>query len=88
MIILKTNMEKIEINIHRHWHFNAWNWNWKNVYEDFSKNNEMSDFINYSADSKYYNQSNALAVGKIKDEMEGVVIGEFVGSKPKLYSVI
>ena len=48
----------------------------------------MSDFINYSADSKYYNQSNALAVGKIKDEMEGVVIGEFVGSKPKLYSVI
>ena len=48
----------------------------------------MSDFINYSTDSKYYNQSNTLVVGKIKDEMEGVAVGEFVGSKPKLYSVI
>ena len=38
------------------------------VYEDFSTNKEMFDFSSYSAKSKYYDHSNKLVVGKIKDE--------------------
>ena len=39
----------------------------ENVCDDFSKNKEMFDSINYSADSKYYDDSITLVVGKMKD---------------------
>ena len=54
------------------------------VYEDFSSNKEMFDFSNYSTKSKYYNDSNKLAIGKMKGETRGVAIEEFVGLKPKM----
>ena len=57
----------------------------KDVYEDFSKDKIMLDFSNYSAGSKYYNDSNKLVVDEIKDETGGVAIKEFVGLKPKMY---
>ena len=53
----------------------------ENVYDNFSKNKEMFDFSNYFPKSKYYDDWNALVVGKIKDEMGGVAIEEFVGLK-------
>ena len=37
---------------------------------------------------KYYDDSNVLVVGKMKDEMGGIVIDEFVGLKPKMYSIL
>ena len=36
----------------------------EDVYEDFSKDKEMFDFRYYSTESKYYNDSNKLVVGK------------------------
>ena len=51
----------------------------RDVYEDFSKDKEMFDFSSYSAKSKYYDDSNKLVDGKIKDESGGVTIKEFVG---------
>ena len=39
----------------------------EDVYEDFSSNKEMFDFSNYSTKSKYYDNSNKLVIGKIKD---------------------
>ena len=45
----------------------------------------MFDFNNYSAESKYYDDSNNLAVGKMKDEADGVAIKKFAGLKPKMY---
>ena len=57
----------------------------KDVYEDFSKDKIMLEFSNYSAGSKYYNDSNKLVVDEIKDETGGVAIKEFVGLKPKMY---
>ena len=39
------------------------------VYEDFSSDKEMFDFSNYSTKSKYYDDSNKLATGKMKDEI-------------------
>ena len=51
----------------------------EDVYADFSKTKEMFDFSNYSAKSKYYNNSNKLMVSKLEDETAGVPIKEFVG---------
>ena len=57
----------------------------EDVPEDFSDGKEMFDFSNYLTKSKYYDNSNKLVVGKIKDEAAGVSIEEFVGLKPKMY---
>ena len=58
------------------------------VYEDFSSNKEKLDFSNYSTKSKYHDDSNKSVIGKMKDETEGVAIEEFVGLKPKMYSLL
>ena len=57
----------------------------EDVSEDSSNDKEMFDFSNYSTKSKYYDNSNKLVVGKMKDETAGVAIEEFVGLKPKMY---
>ena len=58
----------------------------ENIFEDFSKDKKIFDFSNYSAKSKFYDDSNKLVVGKMKDGTAGVPVKEFVGLKPKLYS--
>ena len=60
----------------------------EDVFEGFSNDKEMFDFSNYSAKSKYYDNSNKLLVGKMKDETAGVVIEKFVRLKPKMYSYL
>ena len=56
--------------------------------EDFSSHKEMFDFSNYSIKSKYYDGSNKLVIGKMKDQTGGDAIEEFVGLKPKMYSFL
>ena len=46
----------------------------EDVFEDFSKDKEMFDFSNYSTKPKYYDNSNKLVVGKMKDETGGVAL--------------
>ena len=58
----------------------------KDVYEDFNSDKEMFDFSNYLPKSKYYDNSNKLVNGIMKDETRSIVIKEFVGLKPKMYS--
>ena len=58
------------------------------VYEDFSSDKEKFYFSNYSAKSKYHDHSNNLVIGKMKDEIEAVMIEEFVGLKLTMYSFI
>ena len=48
----------------------------------------MFDFSNYSTKSKYYDDSNKLVIGKIKDQTGGVAIKEFVGLKSKMHSFL
>ena len=48
----------------------------------------MFDFSNYSIKSKYCNDSNRLAIGKMKDEIWVVMTEEFAGLKPKIYSFL
>ena len=57
----------------------------EDVQEDFSSNKEMFDFSNYSTKSEYHDDSNKLVIGKIKDEIAGVAIEEYVGLKPTMY---
>ena len=59
----------------------------EDVHADFSKDKEMV-ISNYSTDSKYYDDSNKLAVGKMKDETDGAAIKGFAGLKPKMYYVL
>ena len=58
------------------------------VYTDFSNDKQMFDFSNYSAKSKYYDNSNKLVFAKIRDGPAGVAIEEFVESKPNMYSYL
>ena len=58
------------------------------VYEDFSKEKEMLHFSNYSAKSKFYDNPNALVVGKMRGEIAGLLIKELAGLKPKMYSFL
>ena len=60
----------------------------EDVYDDFTNDKEMFDFSNYSTRSKYYNNSNKLVVGKMKDETAGVMTEEFVRLKQKIYSYL
>ena len=46
----------------------------EDLFEDFSKDKEMFDFSNYSAESKYCDDSNKLVGGKMKDGTGGVAI--------------
>ena len=58
------------------------------MYEIYSKHKEMFDFSNYSTGSKYYDDSNKLAFGKMKDKTDSVAFKEFLGLKSGLYSVL
>ena len=57
----------------------------EDVYEDFSNDKKMFDFSNYLTKSKYYDNSNKLVVGKMKDEAAGLAIEEFVGIKQEIF---
>ena len=53
----------------------------EDVFEDFSSNTEVFDFTNYLVNSKYYDDSNKLVIGKKKAETGAVATEEFVGLK-------
>ena len=48
----------------------------------------MFDFSNYFVESKYYDASKALVVGKMKGEMGSIAIEKFGGLKPKMYLIL
>ena len=60
----------------------------EDVCEDFSSYKEIFDFSNYSTKPKYYDYSNKLVIGKMKDETRGAAIGNFLRLKPKMYSLL
>ena len=48
----------------------------------------LFNFSGYSKDSVYYDDSNKKVLGKMKDELDGLKVDEFVGLKSKMYSLI
>ena len=87
MITLKTNMVTIQ-DLFADTDSLKYEIKTEDVYEDFSNDKEMFDFSNYSTKSKYYDNSNKLVVGSMKDETTGVAIEEFVRLKPNMYSYL
>ena len=48
----------------------------------------MFDFSDYPRDSKFFDPANKNVIGKMKGEFKGKIISEFVGLKPKMYSLV
>ena len=57
------------------------------VYEEMRNSKEHFDFSNYPQSSPYFDLSNKKQLGKMKDEMAGEAIEEFIGLRPKVYSI-
>ena len=48
----------------------------------------MLDFSDYPQDSIFLDPANKKVVARMKDELRGKIISEFIGLKPKMYSLI
>ena len=59
----------------------------EDVFEEFFNYKHLFDFINYSKDSKFFDETNEKVVGKMKVEFGGIIVDEFVGLKSKMYSI-
>ena len=59
----------------------------ENVFKEFFKWKDLFDFSNYSKDSKFFDETNKKVIGKMKDEVGGIIVNEFVGLKSKMYSM-
>ena len=58
------------------------------IYKDFYENNNLFYFNGYPKDSKFFDLVNKKVIGKMKDEVKGKMISEFVGCKSKMYSLV
>ena len=59
----------------------------EDVYEELFKHKHLFDFSNYPKDSKFFDETNKKVIGKLKNESEGKIIGQFVGLKSEVYSM-
>ena len=54
------------------------------VCEDFYLNKNLFDSSDYPQDSKFFDAVNKKVISKIKDEVKGKTISEFVGLESKM----
>ena len=59
----------------------------QNFYQDMKDQSELYDLSNYPKDSPYCDGTNKKVLGKFKDECEGKSPSEFIGLRPKMYSL-
>ena len=63
----------------------------EDLYKELAENEELKaffDFSNYPQTSPLYSTANKRKVLLFKDELSGKVMEEFVGLKPKMYSIL
>ena len=58
------------------------------VYKDMLETKDEYDFSDYQRDHPLYDETNKKVIGKMKDECAGAPIAEYIGLRPKLYSVL
>lgn len=58
------------------------------LYEDMASHMHHFDTSDYPVDHPLHSNVNKKVLGKMKDEMAGKVINEFIGLKPKMYSIL
>ena len=56
------------------------------IYKDMLEDKNLYDFSEYPKDHLNYDITNKKVLGKFKDEMKSLIITEFIGLKPKMYS--
>jgi hypothetical protein len=57
-------------------------------YQDMHDSKEHYDFSGFAKDSKFFDETNKKVLGKFKDECDGEAPSEFVGLRPKMYSLL
>ena len=60
----------------------------KDIYKDMSETKEEYDVSDYPTDHPLNDETNKKVIGKLKDECAGAPIAEYIGLRPKLYSVL
>ena len=60
----------------------------EDFYKDFCSDKEMLVFTNYLTKSKCYDDSSKVVIGKKTVKTRSVVIEEFVGFNPNMYSFL
>ena len=60
----------------------------EHLYEYFKFFQPDFDFSNYPSDHPLYSEENKKVVLKMKGEMGGKIVKEFVALKPKFYSIL
>ena len=56
------------------------------IYKDMFEDKNLYDFSEYPINHPNYDITNKKVLGKFKDEMKSLIITEFIGLKPKMYS--
>ena len=56
------------------------------IYKDMFEDKNLYDFSEYPKNHPNYDITNKKVLGKFKDEMKSLIITEFIGLKPKMYS--
>ena len=59
----------------------------ENVYKEFCKWKDLFDVSNYLKESTFYDDDNKKVLGKMKDEYGGAITDQFIGLKPRMYSI-
>ena len=59
----------------------------EDFYEIMYHYKELLDLSNFLKNSKYFCNDNKKVPGKVKDEYEGTAICEYIGLRPKMYSI-
>ncbi|MEW8615643.1 MAG: DNA polymerase, partial [Candidatus Thiodiazotropha sp.] len=58
------------------------------VYKDMTEHRDLYDTSDYPQDHPLYSSANMKVLGKLKDECAGRAIAEYVGLRPKMYSIL
>ena len=58
----------------------------EDIYADMMKHADLYDTSNYSPDHQLFSDTNKKVIGKMKDELGGRLMTEFIGLRPKMYS--
>jgi len=60
----------------------------EDVYEDMKNNMDLYDTSEYLKEHPLHSNTNKKVLGKMKDEFAGTHIAEYVGLRPKMYSIL